>query len=868
MEVEHFDIGIHRVEEKDEKVYYVVLVQYKDLKYEVNRRYSEFEELHCELLHFGFSALPNLPKKKLMSYKNYEYINYRKKILNIYIQNLFMRPDIRCCALFLNFLLFYDKINISIDIVRTKLLNSIGSQKFSVSDLYINDKENYLICVYEDKSNLSKLGKLWSIIEPDLVGEIKIFSYNNDLTSTFIETYREQTIYKARNIICSEKKNEVIISGDDGKIHIYKIDLELLTLIYIKNIPCHNDTILKMMLINDQFFCTCGYDNAFRLINLHDYKIISGGRCNKRLDKDKITTCHLLEFNNIIIGTTSSLFFVYNMTCNPPIYLDTKKLKNGENITCFTNTEKYLFVGYDNIIACYNYHYSNDNKSTKSNNAKKDIYTDANVAQTEGSYNNISTSEKSTYAQCDHADGNSLNHRNVHNSNSYGQNICQMSMMAHQNPVHSHRSTSVGETANEVNTPNTEKEQHITKLFVDNNISAQYVPPLLYDSTVLSLSVNKEKKILYAGYEDAIVLWSIVSGLIISSFHGHTNGVHFLKYLKSSEFLLSGGNAGNLKIWKSDIDNFKIWKPKKNYKMDNIQRKGFQMDGTHQRHSLRVSSQMRDGSYAYTMAQQNNTNFNCNFNFNESDHSDRECRSSQQSESMSIDNLLEETNKKHVYEICDTSNYKKNFANYNESTNVNSMNSSRSNLFCEKRYNEPNEFTSDVSNLDVCIITNKNSKMKKDSYEYNVDNNFNSTCNSLKTASYDYNLKRNPSHGYPSNDNIKYDSTSAENVKNSFEEDYNKIDLNSKSQYDNNLGSYKQSCANKMEVDENIPYRTDLQEMNYHYAGPQQMHNDPIMDKDNSIVIEDINEKESVNDFKKNIVYVSDEDDDLISAFR
>ncbi|CRG98378.1 phosphoinositide-binding protein, putative [Plasmodium relictum] len=809
MDLEEIDIGINRVDIKDEKIYYVILVKYKDLKYETNKRYSEFEELHCELLHFGFSALPNLPKKKLLSYKNSDYINYRKRVLNSYIQNLFIRPDVRCCAIFLNFLMFYDKINLSIEVVKTKLLNSIGSQKFSLCDLYINEKYNFIICIYEDKSNLSRLGKLWSIIEPDIVGEIKIFSYNNDLTSMFVEKYKEQTIYKARNIICVEKKNEVIISGDDGKIHIYKIDTELLTLTYIKSIPCHNDSILKMMQLNDNFFCTCGYDNAFRLYYLDNYKIISGGRCNKRLDKDKITTCHLLEYNNIVIGTDCSLFFIYNMSSNPPIYLDTKKLKNGEKINCFANTDKYLFIGYDNVIACYNYRYINDSKNAKDNHIKNELLIKGkndikNVSSANGENNNTDYNKSYDYN----------NHSYKYNLNNY--NISNESIAT--------------TTATANNNDKSEHKKYITKLVIDNNISAQYIPPLVYDNNVLSLCINKNKKVLYAGYEDAIIIWSITSGLIISSFHGHTNGVHFLKFLNDSEFLLSGGNGGNLKIWKSDIDNFKIWKPKRNYK----------------KNDLKLTN--KDG-YKYNVTDQDN------FNFNESDNSYHGYKSSANSETISLDNILDQTDKKNNCEIFDTSNYKKNLINNNESINVSSLNS-RYNIFYDKNQDTPNYLTSDMSNLDVCVINNKNDIKKSNNCDYNLNDNYD------KKGNFDGNMY----YGYDSNQNISCESISNRNVECDYKTNLNIDNFNNihQNNYDNNINK---NFIYKENIFRDIVYKTEPHYMNRNYAPIEESCNNKNTDKIDYININDINENDNSNNLKKNIVCISDEDDDLVSAF-
>ncbi|SPJ09540.1 phosphoinositide-binding protein, putative [Plasmodium sp. DRC-Itaito] len=836
MDLEKFDIHINRVEYKNEKIYYIILVEYKELKYEINKRYSEFEELNCELLHLGFSALPNLPKKKLMSYKNNEYISYRKRILNSYIQNLFIRPDIRCCAIFLNFLLFYDKINLSIDIVKTKLINSIGTQKYSLSDLYINEKYNFLICVYEDKSNLSKLGKLWSIIEPDMIGEIKVFTYNNDLTSNFVETYKEQTIYKARNIVCSEKNNQVIISGDDGKIHIYKINIESFTLTYIKNITCHLDTILKMMQFNDDLFCTCGYDNAFRLLNLNDnYKILSGGRCNKRLDKDKITTCHLLSYHNIIIGTDSSIFFVYNMSTNPPIYIDTKKIKNGIKINCFTNTDKYLFVGYDNVIACYNYHYINETTDYKNvnTNIKGKSYDDPyninnNKFNEIKTYtDNINSEHYSFGGNLSSATNLSYNHsQHINNYDIHKDNYIIEHTQMHKYPQNDKPEKKIYYNINNLNNihnnnkpscNDNEQKIVITKVIVDNNISALYIPPLLYDNNILSLCVNKEKKILYAGYQDAIILWSINNGIIISSFHGHTNGVYFLKYLNKSEFLLSGGNGGNVKIWKNDIEHFKIWKPKKNYKLKD---------------NKRSNSGLNKNEFNYN----NNINQENNFNFNESDNTDKDAINSDHSDAISIDNLIEETNKKHEYDVYDTSSYKKNIINYKQSQKIDSYNDLKTNIFFNHK-NQNNyiikDYKTDVTNLDVCVLNNNmpnHEKENKFSY-YEEGVHFDDK------RAYPYYESSGSPHMHEGK--IKYDDIRQDNTK------QNNIIYNNDSQDNIRYDNTKQN---------NIIYNNDSQD-NIRYDNTKQ--NNIIYNNDSQDNIRYDNTKQN------NIIYNNDSQDNI-----
>lgn len=676
MELEEFDLSINRAEKKEDKIYYVILIQYKELKYEINKRFSDFEMLQWELLHFGFSALPMLPPKKLLSYTNTDYINFRKRHLNSYIQILFSRPDVRCSSVFLNFLNFYDKFSTPIDVIKTKLINSICPQKFSLSDFYINEKANFIICVYEDRSNLSKLGKLWSIIEPDILGQIKLFTYNNDVSSSFTEKFKIQTFFKGRNIVYEEMNNLAVISGDDGNIHIYKVDVENLQMVLLKSMSCHNDAILCMMQVRDTF-CTCGYDNAFRLFrlrNLEDqregsgnekqnnnatqasnatqkkrsfeniramgigamnvetdveecetqFKIISGGRCNKRLEHDKLTTCHLLEYNNIILGTDNSLFFMYNMTENPPTYLDTKKIKNGKKINCFANTDKYLFIGHDHIIACYNYRYVT---AAKNNTRNKPPVISAVAAATS---------------------------TNAGTSNIYGKMGRNGLHRSYQNNTNILESDGDGDADGDDSGGRNEK--NIKYIEVDNNICAQYISTLTHNNKVLCMCVNKSKKILYAGYEDAIILWSIVHGLIISAFHAHTCGVYCLQFLNDADCLISGGNGGNLKIWKCKLDNYQFWKPrKKNVKT------------THDKIKYKNNDSRLKND---TQVNQNN------FYFDENDYNinSEQDNCSSNSDAMSIDSLLNHNGKPIKYEIYDTSNYKKDILSHKNIANANVLN--------------------------------------------------------------------------------------------------------------------------------------------------------------------------------------------------
>lgn len=805
MDLEEFDLGVTRSEKKDEKVYYVILVQYKELKYEVNRRYSEFEELNCELLNFGFSALPNLPKKKLMSYQNIDYIKYREKCLNKYIQNLFMRPDIRCCAVFLNFLKFYEKINMSVEIVRTKLVNSIGTQKFSLVDMYINEKYHFIITIYEDRSSLSKLGKLWSIIEPDIVGEIKVFSYNNDLSSSFTEKYKEQTIYKAKNIICVEEKDQVLISGDDGHIHIYQIDTEAFTLTFIKQIQFHNDTILKMMKLKNTF-CTCGYDNAFRLCLLNDpkeeCKIISGGRCNKRLENDKITTCHLFEHNNIVLGTDNSLFFIYNLTNNPPTFLDTKKIRNGRKINCFANSDKYLFIGYDHIIACYNYQY----------NYGGDV---KHITGEKGNLLNVGSKIK-------YSNGNE-------------------------------------ETKNGL----MQNEKKIIKLVIDNNISAQYISPLMYDNNVRSLCVVKSKKILIAGYEDAIIIWSILHGLIISSVHGHTSGVYCLKYMNSCDLFLSGGNGGNLKIWNTNLENLKFWKPKNRVRTNNEER------------SIK-NSKYQD----YT---NNQNNFIFNESDNEHDHSDYD-KNSSLSEPISIDNVLDTNVKTQNYQVYDTSDYKQNIINYNlPQNNTTSFN------------NQPYIFNNNEDTNQYAVSTNFEND--KNIPIYNIDSNqnnlstehfFNKEINidaNPNDMNYDFTYNQMNKNQMVYNDlgdfNIPMNLHNINNMKiNAMDHvDMNQMNVNSIHMEDMNFNDVhieNNDLINNINIESYNNKNNMMYNLNIDNWNDMNVQNKNIntFNYGNTITVHNPTELDNTKNIKKGIVQISDEEeeeddnDDLISAFR
>ncbi|OII74938.1 PX and WD40 domain-containing protein [Cryptosporidium ubiquitum] len=401
----------------DGKVVYRISVCGQNSKYEIQKRFSEFVLLQSLLIERGLGLLPSLPPKTLFT-KNQDmnFINGRMKGLQSYLSSLILRHDVLLSPLFMNFLelptseskpLFMKKL------VNIQALADIASIRQSVSGVFISDSDlisaPLLFVSHQENSSLSRLGKVWSIIDSEETGFIfvwclqpyssKSISYpsisidHDTITNAFHNLSNSETIdsskfgclvysgfpHKCKNIVSITKKDTICIFSELGTIDVFEGVLSQLRsrIVSGNNSPlvlneCIKPTKIQLhgspiafvyspFLIDNnikhKYTLSVGIDNSIRLFCFEQMKIISGGNLNKRINGSRITSCYLEnEFGKLgFFGSSSGQLLVLDMTSQPP-YLITNinpQIDCKYPITSIIASKKLLIVAYTNVIKIF-----------------------------------------------------------------------------------------------------------------------------------------------------------------------------------------------------------------------------------------------------------------------------------------------------------------------------------------------------------------------------------------------------------------------------------------------------------------------------------------------------------------------------------
>ncbi|KAL3127193.1 PX and WD40 domain-containing protein [Cryptosporidium hominis] len=401
----------------DGKVLYRILVCCKNSKYEVQKRFSEFVLLQSLLVERGLSLLPSLPPKTLFT-KNQDmnFINERMKGLQSYLTTLTSRHDVLLSPLFINFLEFPNSENlppIMKKLVNIEVTADIASIRQSVSGIFISDSDllsaPIMFVSHQENSSLSRLGRVWSIIDSEETGSIFVWclqpysskntsyhSVNIDYdttTNAFHNLCNSNTIdsskfcclihsgfsEKCKNIVFIPKRDSLCIFLEHGAIDVFEgvfshlksriasgnnSPLVLTECIKPNRIQLHGSPITFVCSpfstdckVRHKYTLSVGIDNSIRLFCFEQMKIISGGNLNKRVNGSRVISCYLEdEFGRLgFFGTSSGQLLVLDMASQPP-YLITNFNSQADYqypITSIVASKKFLVVAYSNIIKVF-----------------------------------------------------------------------------------------------------------------------------------------------------------------------------------------------------------------------------------------------------------------------------------------------------------------------------------------------------------------------------------------------------------------------------------------------------------------------------------------------------------------------------------
>jgi hypothetical protein len=375
---------------------YCIKLVYGKLEWEICRRFSEFQTLNDTLLTTGqFQAIPKPPPKNFLRPHNVVVIEERRIMLENWLKHLSNRPDVRTSSFFLDFIEFESNTNTVVEPLGPVLLGCCDDGKFHLSDFVYCSPNRSIIASYAESANMSRIGKVWSLIELEELGGLSIFemcrsascsktsptttptlpllSYNKKETVQFEKNVFMTAPFRFNRLYYSRSNNRLFITLHNGVVHVYKLpstfrytnaDVNSTTLHgFFKEteLVLHTESIVSINGDNNipGRFVTAGYDDAIRIVNCKTLETLSGGSLSKRLDyNEKITLaiienvpCEFYNQSRLFIGTTKGNVLICSLHVNPPEYRVT--IPCGNTIGALELAGSNILIAHKHILSIY-----------------------------------------------------------------------------------------------------------------------------------------------------------------------------------------------------------------------------------------------------------------------------------------------------------------------------------------------------------------------------------------------------------------------------------------------------------------------------------------------------------------------------------
>lgn len=334
---------------------YTLHMKHKQVEWYIEKSLGDFEQLQEALIFHDFSDVPLLPDLQVGS--TIEQLNdpvNAEVQLERFIQELLRRPDTRACEDVLMFCDLVRRLPQLPETVCAKLVAESDSSHLSVSDICYVKEDKLVIASYEEKTTLSKIGRMWSIIEEDNLGAIRVYKIENKVEDGMRQLYEKYFHSKVRGIQYIRETNTLLVAKGDGCIEIFKLNSDATDVDHAGKLALHAAPILSINAVGGVAF-TSAYDDTIRAVDIGGRETISGGKLSKRLNGDKLLTSTAISPRTLMIATSGNVVYTYYMKKDVPIYVDACNVPQPMNIRKIHCTASNIFVAHGNCVSCFGY---------------------------------------------------------------------------------------------------------------------------------------------------------------------------------------------------------------------------------------------------------------------------------------------------------------------------------------------------------------------------------------------------------------------------------------------------------------------------------------------------------------------------------
>lgn len=159
-----------------QKTFFVIKVEKDGYDWEVQRRYSDFDELHKQLK-FHFSNLPSMPGKSIFTLKKPEDIEKRRNKLEIFLRLSVQREEFYANLKFSEFLEL-DKHAEDTLLNQPKLVGRLTHKHFGYRDMIMIEEKDIVFTLTSQMKATSRYGFIFLEIKTIFFLEIYFFFRN------------------------------------------------------------------------------------------------------------------------------------------------------------------------------------------------------------------------------------------------------------------------------------------------------------------------------------------------------------------------------------------------------------------------------------------------------------------------------------------------------------------------------------------------------------------------------------------------------------------------------------------------------------------------------------------------------------------
>lgn len=293
-----------------------------------------------------------MPAKTLLgSPTDDDAISGRKQQLRGIIHDLLTRPDTRTSHQLRMFLAMDGHVERGIRSLQPEAVRTFEDPRFGVSGLCLAPRCNMMLVTHEDSTHLSRLGRVWSVVEPDELGALHIWVQTSE--GGWKRMYSNTFGQKVRSLTWEETTRQFFVGLEDGKIDVYSISHDTLQPTRKASLDLHHKSPVTYLSASSRRLLSLGFDTAMRVIDVNSRELVCGGRLIKRLKSETdYLSCGYLDDarDRAFIGTSGGDIFILDITKNPPNFLHNLEM-SSKPVSMFCVALDKLLVAHGDCVS-------------------------------------------------------------------------------------------------------------------------------------------------------------------------------------------------------------------------------------------------------------------------------------------------------------------------------------------------------------------------------------------------------------------------------------------------------------------------------------------------------------------------------------